>query len=146
MLVYERKYYDDVVVVAVNRQPDKSISVPSIETSLPAGKYKDVLGGELYGDDVSVKNSAGKTKLDGFTLGGGEVNVWSYKTETSSTPKLGDVVSTMGRPGNKVYLYGKGLDGNVEVKFGKVTAKVLKNESGKIRYGEMADIAKGLDW
>ncbi len=143
VLVYERKYYDDVVVVAVNRQPDKSISVPSIETSLPAGKYKDVLGGELYGDDVFVKNSAGKTKLDGFTLGGGEVNVWSYKTETSSTPKLGDVVSTMGRPGNKVYLYGKGLDGNVEVKFGKVTAKVLKNESGKIETAVPANAPTG---
>lgn len=132
VLVYERKYFDDVVVVAVNRQPDKTYTVPSLDTDLPEGIYKDVLGGDLYGEDISIKRISGKTKLDGFTLGGGEVDVWSYKTETSNKPEIGDVISTMGRSGNKVYLYGKGLDGDVEVKFGQVAAEVIKNTDKEI--------------
>lgn len=132
VLVYERKYFDDVVVVAVNRQPDKTYTVPSLDTDLPEGIYKDVLGGDLYGEDISIKKISGKTKLDGFTLGGGEVDVWSYKTETSNKPEIGDVISTMGRSGNKVYLYGKGLDGDVEVKFGQVAAEVIKNTDKEI--------------
>lgn len=47
-----------------------------------------------------------------------------YNAEEADTPQIGDVVSTMGRAGNTVYIYGDGLDGNVTVKFGEVEADI----------------------
>ncbi len=113
VIVYERSFYDDVVVVAVNRQPDVSYNISSIPTALPNGSYSDELGGLLYGDGISVSNG----HISGFNLGGGEVCVWSHDADLSASPKIGNVISTSGRAGNKVYIYGDGLDGSVAVNF-----------------------------
>ena len=132
VLVYQRKFYDNVVVVAVNRQPDVSYTIPVIATDLPSGTYSDVMSGLLYGDPVTVYNNNGN-KLSSFALDGGEVSIWQYDTNTNSTtPKIGDVISTMGRAGNKVYIYGDGLGGTPTVTFGSVTATVISATNGKI--------------
>ena len=124
VVVYERQFYDDIVVVAVNRQPDQTYTVPAMETALSDGTYNDYLDGMLYGESINVSSTEGKTMLDAFELSGGEVCVWSYNAEEADTPQIGDVVSTMGRAGNTVYIYGDGLDGNVTVKFGEVEADI----------------------
>lgn len=124
VVVYERQFYDDIVVVAVNRQPDQTYTVPAMETALSDGTYNDYLDGMLYGGSINVSSTEGKTMLDAFELSGGEVCVWSYNAEEADTPQIGDVVSTMGRAGNTVYIYGDGLDGNVTVKFGEVEADI----------------------
>lgn len=132
VLVYQRKFYDNVVVVAVNRQPDISYTIPAISTDLPTGTYSDYITGLLYGDPVNVYNSNGN-KLSSFVLEGGEVSVWQYDTNVNSTtPKIGDVISTMGRAGNKVYIYGDGLGGTPNVKFGSVSATVISATNNKI--------------
>lgn len=133
VLVYQRQFYDNVVVVAVNRQPDVSYTVPAITTNLPTGNYTDVLSGLLYGDPTNVYNSGSNRMISSFVLEGGEVSVWQYDTNTNSTtPKIGDVISTMGRAGNKVYIYGDGLGGTPVVKFGNVTATVISASNNKI--------------
>ena len=124
VVVYERQFYDDIVVVAVNRQPDQTYTVPAMETALSDGTYNDYLDGMLYGGSINVSSTEGKTMLDAFELSGGEVCVWSYNAEEADTPQIGDVVSTMGCAGNTVYIYGDGLDGNVTVKFGEVEADI----------------------
>lgn len=122
VVVYSRQFYSKQVIVAINRQPDLSQSVPTLDVTLPDGAYGDVLDGLLYGEDAVVSNG----KLQGFTLGGGEVCVWSYNPEMDAdTPCIGDVVSTMGRAGNTVYIYGQGLGGNPQVRFGTVPATVV---------------------
>ena len=78
VVVYSRQFYTKQVVVAINRQPDQSFVVPTIATSLPNGVYSDVLGGLLYGDSATVAGG----NLQSFTLGGGEVCVWSYNPAT----------------------------------------------------------------
>ena len=67
-----------------------------------------------------------------FTIPGGGVCVWEYKASNPSTPQIGNVMSTMGRAGNQVYIYGDGLDGNVSVKFGDVEAVVESNSANQI--------------
>lgn len=122
VIVYSRQFYSKQVVVAINRQPDQSSTVPALSTSLPNGTYTDVLGGLLYGESATVSNG----NIQSFTLGGGEVCVWSYNpTMDSNTPCIGDVISTMGRAGNTVYIYGQGLGGNPTVKFGDAVATVV---------------------
>ncbi len=132
VVVYERQFYDDIVVVAVNRQPDRSEMVPSVETALPEGSYSDYLEGKLYGDSIQVNREGGKNKLAGFELGGGEVCVWSLNAEESEKPEIGDVISTMGRAGNKVYVYGEGFDGDTGVYFGDVEADIVSKTSTMI--------------
>lgn len=127
-MIFERKFYDDVVVVAVNRQPDQTITTPAVATGLPNGQYGDYLNGMLYGGAVQVSNG----KLPAVQLGGGEVSVWSYKANTPTIPQIGNVVSTMGRAGNTVYIYGDGLDGSVSVKFGTTPATVISSNASTI--------------
>lgn len=132
VLVFERQFYDDVVLVAVNRQPDQSYTIGPVETDLPAGNYNDYLGGLLYGFNTVVTAGEGINHTSSFTLPGGAVCVWQYKGPASSTPQIGDVMSTMGRVGNQVYIYGDGLNGDVIVKFGDVEAVVESNSANQI--------------
>lgn len=132
VLVYERQFYDDVVLVAVNRQPDQSYTIGPVETNLPAGNYNDYLGGLLYGFNTVVTAGEGINHTSSFTLPGGAVCVWQYKGPASSTPQIGDVMSAMGRVGNQVYIYGDGLNGDVSVKFGDVEAVVESNSANQI--------------
>lgn len=128
VLVYTRQFYDKQVVVAVNRQPDASFTVPALNTSLPLGTYADELGGQLFGASVTVSSAAGQNQIGSFTLSGGEVDVWSYNPSLGTTiPRIGDAVATMGRAGNTVYVYGTGLGGTVTVKFDSTIAAVVSN-------------------
>lgn len=121
VIVFERSFYDHDVVVAINRQPDQSESVPSVSTELPDGTYTDELDNLLGGGSIDASGGT----LDSFTLGGGEVNVWASTPSTSpTTPRLGTLVSTMGSAGQTVYLYGEGLGTDVTVEFGGVEATV----------------------
>ncbi|WP_161979356.1 alpha-amylase family glycosyl hydrolase [Streptococcus sp. S784/96/1] len=121
VLIYERKFYDDVVVVAVNRQPDRDFTLSNITTSLPKGSYQDELGGLLFGDSVDIDDKGTIGKL---TLSGGEVSIWSYKADKAEAPKIGDVISTMGRVGNKVYIHGEGFASDSKVLFGSIEASI----------------------
>ncbi len=132
VMVYERQFYDDVVVVAVNRQPDQTYNVPSIYTSLPIGNYDDVLEGELYGGGTSVTSTSNGNSINSIQLSGGEVCVWSYDASVSSTPMIGDIVSNTGSVGNTVYILGEGLDGSVTVKFNNTVATVVSASSNMI--------------
>lgn len=131
VLVYERQFYDDVVLVAVNRQPDASFTIDGVETMLPAGEYSDYLNGMLEGSSITVSSGTGINNSSSFTLPGGAVCVWQYDS-SASAPQIGNVISTMGRAGNKVYIYGDGLDGNVTVNFGDTPATVIKNSVTEI--------------
>lgn len=128
VLVYKRQFYDKQVIVAVNRQPNVSFTVPALNTSLPLGTYADQLGGQLFGASMTVTNAAGQNRIGSFGLSGGEVDVWSYNPSLGATiPRIGDAVATMGRAGNRVYIYGTGLGGTVTVKFDSTNAAVISN-------------------
>ncbi|MEW9701379.1 alpha-amylase family glycosyl hydrolase [Paenibacillus sp. SI8] len=133
VLVYKRQFFDKQVIVAINRQPDLPSTVPALTTTLPVGTYTDVLTGLLGGSSATVTNVSGTNNIPSFTLNGGQVNVWSYNPASNTqNPRIGDVVSTMGRPGNQVYIYGTGLSGNVTVKFGTTVTAVTYNSDTMI--------------
>lgn len=131
-MVFERQFYDDIVVVAINRQPDLPAAIPAIQTNLPAGQYADYLGGDFYGSGTTVQAGSSNT-IPAFTLAGGGVSIWQYKAQSSpSAPQIGNVVSTSGRAGNTVYIYGDGFDGNVSVYFGSVPAVIERKTTTQI--------------
>jgi hypothetical protein len=133
VLVFKRQFYDKQVIVAVNRQPASSTTVPALNTTLPTGTYNDALGGLLFCGSNTVTNVSGQNKITSFVLSGGEVCVWSHNPSLGTTiPRIGDVVSTMGRAGNTVYIHGTGLGGAVTVKFDSTNATVVSNSDTKI--------------
>lgn len=129
VLVMKRKFFEKEVLIAINRQPDQSISVNQIvSTGFADGNYDDKLNGIMQASGLSVTNG-GNVYVG--TLPGGYAGVWSYNAN-SSAPELGDVVSTMGRAGNSVYIYGANLDGNVTVKFNNTPATIISNSNSSI--------------
>ena len=88
VLIYERKFYDDVILVAINRQPDKAYTIDNVETLLPEGEYVDFLGGMLNGENISVYASTGINTTASITLDGGEVGVGSTMQQPAH-PKSG---------------------------------------------------------
>lgn len=142
VVVYKRQFYDKQVITAINRQPDRSFTVPALNTTLPDGIYEDVLEGLLYGESAIVSNG----KIQSFTLTGGEVCVWSYNPSTKpSTPRIGDVISTMGRAGNTVYIYGEGFGNSPTVKFGTATARVVSATDTMIKAIVPSNAKPGLN-
>ncbi|MBV8035772.1 alpha-amylase family glycosyl hydrolase [Roseateles sp.] len=122
VLVFSRKFYDKEVVVAVNRHPSTSYTVPVLSTTLPGGSYTDALTGTLSGFTATVSGG----QIASFVLSGGAVSVWSSNPSLGTTiPRIGNTVSTSGRAGNTVYIYGTGLGGTPTVKFGTATATVV---------------------
>lgn len=129
VLVFERSFYDDTVLIAVNRHPDESFSIPSSYTELPNGSYEDVLDGLLNGSSITVNENY----FEEFILEGGETAVWAHQSDNTTDPRIGDVVSTMGIEGDTVNIYGTGFDGNIEVLFDGISAPILSQNNDFIQ-------------
>lgn len=130
VLVFERQFYDDVVLVAINRSGDTH-NISGLYTSLPAGDYAEYLGGLLTGNSITV-NSNGS--VNPFDLGPTEVGVWAYRQVTTASPQIGAVGPTIGRPGNTVTIDGEGFGTTTgTVKFGTVDATILSWSNTQIK-------------
>lgn len=84
VIVYQRQFFDNQVIVAINRQPDRGFTVPRLSTSLPVGSYSDYLDGLLGGETMIVNSDGQANAINSFYLEGGEVCVWSYPNNESS--------------------------------------------------------------
>jgi glycosidase len=141
VLVFSRKFYDKEVIVAVNRQPTNSFTVPALTTTVPNGTYTDTLTGLLFGASETVSGG----QLASFVLSPGEVDVWSYNPSLGTTiPRIGDVESTMGRVGNIVYIRGTGLASPTSVKFGTTVATVTSSSDTLIETTVPVGVTPGV--
>lgn len=117
VLIYERKFFNDVVLVAINKNTSTGYSISGLLTALPAGTYADYLGGQLGGFSIGVSSgSGGNNPVPTFTLGAGQVAVW-HSNATASAPWVGSIGPTRAQPGVKVTIAGEG--------FGSTTGSVL---------------------
>lgn len=108
--IYERKFYNDVALVAINKSTTASYNVTGLNTSLPAGTYGDVLTGLLDGGSVTVTSgTGGNNPVNSFTLGPNDAAAWSYVSSNPSMPQVGNISPTMGRSGNAVAVTGRGF-------------------------------------
>jgi glycosidase len=104
--IFERKFGNNVVMVAVNRHQGTPVSISGLLTALPNGTYTDVLGGKLNGNTIGVSAGAVPT----FNLGAGAVAVWQYKA-SGNAANIGHVGPMMGKPGNTITIGGRGFGG-----------------------------------
>lgn len=90
--IFERKFGDNVALVAMNKNPKDKQIISAVSSSLPQGKYKDALGGLLSGTDILTAASGIKT----LELAPSSVSVWISKQ------RAGLQDSDASRPGNSV--------------------------------------------
>lgn len=107
--IYERKFYGDVVLVAINKSGSWH-NITGLNTALPPGTYSDQLNGLLGGHNITVNSgSGGNNPISSWWLGPGRAMVWSYNAADPGTPQLGSVAPTLTRSGHKVTLEGQGF-------------------------------------
>ncbi len=120
--IYERKFFNDVVLVAINKNDTTGYAISGLFTSLPAGSYGDFLSGLLGGSGLTVTSgSGGNNPANNFTLPAHTVAVWQ-SVGTPAAPEVGSIGPTLGQPGMKVTIAGKG--------FGSATGQVLFGTTG----------------
>ncbi len=131
--IYERKFFNSVVLVAINKNETSSYNITGLNTALPAGSYSDYLTGLLGGSSITVSSgSGGNNPVSNFTLPAHTVAVWQY-VEGASTPQVGSIGPTLGQSGVKVTLGGKNFGSTTgTVKFGTTTATVVSWSPTKV--------------
>ncbi|MBU3089108.1 IPT/TIG domain-containing protein [Clostridium gasigenes] len=128
--VYERKFGNNVALVAVNRNKSKSVDISGALTTLPEGIYKDTLGNVVSGNDINVNS---KGELQKFTLKAGSAAVWSYVSNNNS-PIIGNIGSPMVEPGKTVTVDGRGFgDIKGKVSFGTTEGQVVSWDDKEIK-------------
>jgi hypothetical protein len=134
--IYERKFYNDVVLVALNKNTSTGYSITGLYSALPAGTYSDELSGLMGGSSITVTSgSGGNNPVNSFTLGAGQAAVWSYVAGTPSTPEVGNLDPVMGRTGDVVDLTGKGFGSTTgTVTVGGTSATVDYWTDGEINF------------
>lgn len=105
--VYERKFYGNVVLVAVNKG-GSDYTLSNLHTALPAGSYPDVLNNSLGGGTLTVgTGTSGDNPTSNYVLKGGQAAVWSYVAPTQSTPEVGNIGPTTGHSADVVAITGR---------------------------------------
>lgn len=124
--IYERKFFNDVVLTAINKSTTTGYSITGLNTAMPAGTYSDTLNGLLGGSSITVTSgTGGNNPVNSFTLGANQAAVWSYSAPTPTTPEVGNIDPVMGRSGDTVAITGKGFGTTTgSVGFGGVNGTV----------------------
>lgn len=142
--IYERRFFDDVALVAINKGGSPQ-AITGLSTALPPGSYGDELAGRLGGAGISVgSGSGGSNPVTGFTLGGGQVAIWSHVAGEPAAPRVGSVGPTLTRAGNTITVEGRGFGGGGTVRVGGVAAPVTSWSPARIVATVPAGVAAGV--
>ncbi len=130
--IYERKFYNNVVLVAINKNNSSTYTVSGLNTSLPPGTYTDYLGGLLNGLGLKVNTgSGGNNPTNGFAIPANSVSVWQVAGGEPG-PSVGSIGPTVGQPGTLVTLAGDNFGtatGSVKVNGTAAAVKSWSNTS-----------------
>lgn len=102
--VFERRFGDNVVVVAINKDLSSRATVDTINVPLPAGTCQDALNGVLKGEALYIEyGRASKIELQP-----GAVAVWCHKAP-NKVPSIGSVYPPVINGGAPVTIRGIGF-------------------------------------
>jgi glycosidase len=117
--IYERQFFNDVVLVAINKNDSTAQAISGLYTALPAGTYADYLGGLQSGASLTVTSGSGGNNPAGhLSLPAHSVSVWQ-RNGAATAPEIGSIGPTVGQPGMRITIAGDG--------FGSATPSVKVN-------------------
>jgi len=142
--IFERKFFNDVVLVAINKNDTTSFSITGLNTALPQGGYSDYLSGLLGGFGITVGSGAsGNNPVTAFTLPAHTVAVWQT-TAAAQAPEVGSIGPTVGQSGVKVTIAGKGFGTAAgSVLFGTTAASVASWSDSQVVF-TVPNVAPGV--
>lgn len=142
--IYERKFFNDVVLVAINKSDTTSFSITGLNTSLPPGNYSDFLAGILGGFGISVSTgTGGNNPVPAFTLPAHAVAVWQAPASATG-PEVGSIGPTVGQSGMRVTIAGKGFGGaRGSVLFGSTAASIVSWSDTQVTFS-VPGVAPGV--
>jgi hypothetical protein len=123
--IYERQFFNDVVLVAINKSDSSSYPISGLLTSLPPGTYSDYLSGLISGTKLTIAaGNSGNNPAANFTASPHSVSVWQYQGNATA-PQAGSIGPHTGQPGMAVTIAGDGF-GNSQgaVLFGSTPATI----------------------
>lgn len=141
--IYERQFFNDVVLVAINKNDTSGYSITGLNTALPPGTYSDYLGGLQSGNSLTVTaGSGGNNPANSYTIAPHSVSVWQYQVN-ASTPEVGSIGPHVGQPGMTVTIAGDGFGTSTgSVLFGS-TAATIKSWSNTAVTFTVPSVANG---
>ena len=142
--IYERQFFNDVVLVAINKNDTTGYAITGLDTALPPGNYGDELNGLMNGFGISVNSgSAGNNPVNNFTLGPATVAVW-VSTGPVNQPEVGSIGPTVGEPGMQVTIAGKGFGASQgQVLFGSTGANIISWSDTSVVF-DVPSVADGV--
>ena len=123
--IYERQFFNDVVLVAINKNDTTPYNISGLYTALPAGTYSDYLGGLQGGNNLTVSaGSGGNNSANNYTIAPASISVWQYQVNANS-PEAGSIGPHVGQPGMTVTIAGDGFGASTgSVLFGTTAATI----------------------
>src|SRR6185437_3913558 len=107
--IYERQFFNDVVLVAINKSDNEAYNITGLYTALPAGTYADYLGGLQSGNPLTVTAGNGSDNpANSFKIALASVSVWQASSPATA-PQVGSIGPHVGQPGMKVTIAGDGF-------------------------------------
>ena len=130
--IYERQFYNNIVLVAINKNNTTGYSITNLNTALPAGTYTDYLGGLLNGLSLKVNSgTTGNNPATSFTIPANSVSVWQVAGGEPG-PAVGSIGPTVGQPGMTVTIAGDSFGsskGSVAINGAAATIQSWSNTS-----------------
>ena len=133
--IYERQFFNDVVLVAINKSDTASYPISGLFTSLPAGSYSDVLGGLQGGNGLTVTAGGGGNNPAGnYTIAPHSASVWQYQANATA-PEVGSIGPRIGQPGMTVTIAGDGFGAAAgSVVFGATAATIQSWSNSSVTF------------
>jgi glycosidase len=134
--IYERQLGQDVVLVAINKNPSTDQPISGLETDLPPGSYTDYLAGTMGGTGITVTGSgASNGPVTNFPLPHRSVSIWV--SSGAVPPSIGSITPRVANPGVPVTISGASFGattGTVDFTSGNTTmaATVTNWSNGQI--------------
>ncbi|MGO9088461.1 MAG: alpha-amylase family glycosyl hydrolase [Candidatus Sulfotelmatobacter sp.] len=121
--ILERQFFNDVVLIAVNKNDSTPQPISGLYTALPPGSYPDYLNGVLGGFSMQVNSGGGNNPVTNFSLPPHTVSVWQSSTPASS-PELGSVGPRIAQAGLTATAAGDGFGSSGTLLVGPTQATV----------------------
>jgi hypothetical protein len=115
--ILERQFFENVVLIAVNKSETAPYNISGLFTALSPGTYPDYLNGLLGGFSIQVNSgTGGNDPVTVFSLPPHTVAVWQ-SAPAATAPQIGSIGPLLGQSGISATIVGQG--------FGTAMGKVM---------------------
>jgi len=127
--IMERQFFNDVVLIAVNKSQSTAYDITGLYTALAPAPYTDYLSGLLGGFSIQVNaGTGGNNPVTAFNLGANTVSVWQSSTPAAS-PELGSLGPRVAQAGLTATLGGDGFGSSMGMVLVGTTAVTVQSWS-----------------